>query len=346
METIETEQQQEVFACQSEAWQRCIASFLKEAQDHSGSIDTRRLYASTLKLFLADGRAPDEKTRAQCQDFLESKSTSRRNRGVDVSPSTRNSRLQILNSLYRHASNFEIDGEPIWPSNKAIPTYGIKYIHMEANPRVLSPDDLLRVLDSLPGGPEKVARDRALILCYWWTGKRRTELQRLTWGDLDCDATIVDDDGTRRKGVTFAYISKGKSREIKHAELPRPAWLALEKYLKISGRLEHMQPGAPLFTSSRQKKGEACLCRDYVNKVFKNGCEAAGLDASSLSVHVLRHSGARERYLAGMDLVSLKSWLGHSSLQTTWIYVQGLTSTSDSFALELEKKFSYLAAAQ
>jgi integrase len=340
---METAPEQQVFGLQSAAWQRCIESFLNASEDHSGSVSTRRLYAGTLKLFLADGRLPEEKSRQECMDFLERPSASPRNKGAAVSPGTRNSRLQILNSFFKHAANFEIDGKPIWPPNKAIPTFGIRYLKVGNRPRVLTVEELERILSQLPGNTEKLARDRALILFYWFTGKRRSEVQRLTWGDLSF-TTIVDSDGTRRPGVTFAYTSKGKSRELQHAELPRIAWLALEHSLKISGRLESMQPGDPLFTSSRQHKGKTCLCKDYINKIFKNACQAAGLDASSLSIHVLRHSIARTRYLDGQDLVSLKDFLGHSSLQTTWLYVQGLTSTSDSFALKLEQKYSFLAA--
>jgi site-specific recombinase XerD len=155
--------------------------------------------------------------------------------------------------------------------------------------------------------------------------------------------TIVDQDGARRPGVTLAVVRKCHAREIQYVELPSLAFFALSRYLEISGRLEHMKPGDPLFTSSRAKEKNTPLNNVYVNKCFKEACSQAGLDASRISLHCLRHSGARARFTSGQDIISLMRWLSHQNLSTTYRYVQELVAVGDKFAIELEKQFTFLS---
>lgn len=65
--------------------------------------------------------------------------------------------------------------------------------------------------------------------------------------------------------------------------------------------------------------GEPLSRKDVYNIVHRM-MEAAGVHASKLSPHVLRHSCATDLLNAGADLNSVRELLGHESLATTQIY--------------------------
>jgi site-specific recombinase XerD len=55
----------------------------------------------------------------------------------------------------------------------------------------------------------------------------------------------------------------------------------------------------------------------YIQTSFKNACKQAGIKAN---IHMIRHSFASHLVMNGVDLVSIKELLGHSSINTTMIY--------------------------
>lgn len=54
---------------------------------------------------------------------------------------------------------------------------------------------------------------------------------------------------------------------------------------------------------------------------MKRLCKAAGVEASKVFPHNLRHLFARAYYKACKDIVQLADVLGHSSIETTRIYL-------------------------
>ena len=63
-------------------------------------------------------------------------------------------------------------------------------------------------------------------------------------------------------------------------------------------------------------------------------CKAAGVEASKVFPHNLRHLFARTFYKVCRDVAKLADVLGHSSIETTRIY---LISTGAEHAKELER---------
>jgi integrase/recombinase XerD len=321
------------------AWSTCLAFFLDSVEAISGSVASRRRYHDVTHAFFNDpARNPDSYSSTEVLTFLTRKSRSRRNPGATVTAGTRNNRLMVLSSFYKFASTYEVNGVPLLQSKP--PTYGIKYAKFTPSPRALSTDELERFFAVIPKHTMKGIRDRAIFLTFFWSGRRRSEIARLRWRDIE-QAIVVEPGGTRRPGVLYRYIAKGKSRERQLAEMPPYAWAAIMHYLRESGRLAIMTPDSPLFASVRAHQHEQQLTSDYLNDQFKSYAAKAGLD-SMYSLHSLRHTAARERYAAGSSIQDVQVFLGHSSISTTDLYLKRLSGVADTGATLLEARFGKL----
>ena len=66
----------------------------------------------------------------------------------------------------------------------------------------------------------------------------------------------------------------------------------------------------------------------------------AKLDEGKKTLHALRHTSAKLRRAAGEDLLAIKKLLHHSSLETTFRYVQRIESPIDPRVSALENTLS------
>ena len=124
-----------------------------------------------------------------------------------------------------------------------------------------------------------------------------------------------------RAGVTEIAL-KGKIRTIL---LPHRLCRKLQKYAKqqkiASGKLFLTQDGLP-------------VSRQSIWTRMKALCEAAGVERSKAFPHNLRSLFARSFYGSCHDVVRLADVLGHSSIETTRIY---LMSTGREYLRQLDK---------
>ena len=110
---------------------------------------------------------------------------------------------------------------------------------------------------------------------------------------------------------------KNKQRVIL---IPKPLQAHLLRYsIQTGGK------SGPLFT---EKKG-APLTRTTIWRMMKRLSVQAGVDPAKVFPHNLRHLFARTFYQAQHDIVRLADLLGHSSIETTRIYL--LTSARECF---------------
>ena len=101
--------------------------------------------------------------------------------------------------------------------------------------RGYSADEVRRILDVVPDSIQG-RRDRAIVLVFILTGRRRSEVMDLKAGDI----TIEDD--------TVCYSYRGKGGKRGRRELPRPAWEAIRRTLSDCGReLATMDPEESLW---------------------------------------------------------------------------------------------------
>ena len=121
----------------------------------------------------------------------------------------------------------------------------------------------------------------------------------------------------------FAQISlKGKIRTIL---LPGKLCRKLKKFARTRG-IQH----GPLFLGADSKPLSRCLIWARMKRL----CKAAGVAPGKVFPHNLRHLFARTYYKVCKDIVQLADVLGHSSIETTRIY---LISTGEEHARHLEQ---------
>jgi site-specific recombinase XerD len=160
-------------------------------------------------------------------------------------------------------------------------------------PSVLSPDEVLRLLNAAAPG-----RDRLLFQIAYGCGLRLSELVHLQVGDID----------SRRMAIHVRLGKGGKDRLV-------PLSLRLLDELRSYWR--SFRPRTWLFPG---RKPERPITVSNVQRRFGWALRQSGL-SKRCSMHTLRHSYATHLLEAGVDLMTLQRLLGHTSLQTTARYL-------------------------
>lgn len=210
-------------------------------------------------------------------------------------PVTVNSMLSALNSLFRCLG---------WEECR------VKYLRIQrrlfrASERQLSCTEYRRLIQAARGsGRERLG---LLMETICATGIRVSELQYIT----------VDAARQRRCEVAL----KGKIRTIL---IPERLSRKLLGYAKRNGLTS-----GEIFLTGNGKS----LSRRQIWAEMKALCSAAGVEPSKVYPHNLRHLFAETYYKASRDIAQLADVLGHSSIETTRIY---LVSTGEEHAKRLD----------
>jgi len=235
-------------------------------------------------------------------------------------------RLSALSSFYSYLQRPQADGQPIQAVN---PVDGVGRDDLEVSPyeraRPVSAEDFRAILDVIDADTVTGARDRALFLFYVLCGRRRSEVLRLRGRDLRIEA-----------GQAVTYRVRLKRGKVKWKQLPPPVWAAIQRYLELAGRT--LQDNSPLFVATVDNgrylrrhynapplQEEQPITGEAVAQALDRYARRAGLDPQAVTLHSLRHLGARLfKDAAGGDVVQTQMFLDHANLATTQIYVQQL----------------------
>ena len=146
-------------------------------------------------------------------------------------------------------------------------------------------------------------RDASLILFLLHTGLRLSEVTEVRLGDLEL---------SERKGGVL--VRNGKGNKQRFVPLNAEARQAVKDWLAVRPRSEsdHLWVGV-------EGDGGEGLTGRAVQRMLQRYAQDAGLD--DLTPHVLRHTFAKNLVNRGVGLEKIASLLGHSSLNTTRIYV-------------------------
>ena len=168
-------------------------------------------------------------------------------------------------------------------------------------PEVLSPDEVVRLLEQPGGTTSKEIRDKAMLELLYATGIRVTELITLKMTDVNMKmGFLVCKDSNKERLIPFGNAAKA----------------ALERYL--SDARESMigdKSSDILFANCSGKP----MSRQGFWKLIKFYANKAEIKAD-ITPQTLRHSFAAHLVENGADLKSVQEMLGHSDISTTQIY--------------------------
>lgn len=151
-------------------------------------------------------------------------------------------------------------------------------------------------------------RDNLIIRILYDCGLRVSEVTALKIPDIDTERNLLKVFGKGHKERIVPF-GRGVKREI-------------FKYLAKRERVVPKDIDEGYFFSTRE--GTALLPRNILRKIVIVG-NKAGIEGKRLSPHTFRHSFAKQYLMAGGDLFSLQTIMGHSSLLSTRRYISLLT---------------------
>jgi integrase/recombinase XerC len=205
------------------------------------------------------------------------------------------------------------------PAAQARPRYPRPY--QSESTKALSDEEmnsLLGVVRRLAESGSVVGRrDYALLLFYFLTGLRRSEVIGLRGKDLEVREGILVIK-YRRKGGKFT------AREVAD-----PAALeALNGYLKAAGRQNVLNSERPVWTRHDRagSPGASLTARAFVENL-KGYAKEAGL--SHIHLHQTRHTYARIVAEETGSFIEAQEALDHENQATTRVYVQRITVKKD-----------------
>jgi integrase/recombinase XerD len=212
-----------------------------------------------------------------------------------VAPATLQRKIACLRSFYRHLRREQIlEHDPTSELRSPRPRGRL--------PKVLSRDEVGRLLAQPRGASPAALRDRALLETMYACGLRASEAIGLELSELDLEAGILRAHGkgskerivpigTKAIETLQAYLARGR---------PRLVGLADEPHVFVN-----LRGGG--------------LSRQGLYKIVQRHARSAGLE-HRMSPHTLRHTFATHLLAGGCDLRSLQEMLGHADIGTTQIY--------------------------
>lgn len=231
-------------------------------------------------------------------DWLESS----RNIGV----STRNIRLAAIKSLFSYIQTQTPDyiyqcQQILSIPRKNEPERTLKYLSLEG---------VKAVLDAVDPTTRQGIRDLALLTIMYDSAARVQEI-----------ADLRVDDFRAERPATLRLTGKGQKTRI--IPLMEPTASLLSKYIEAYHPNYRSRHNIPLFSNRKNKKltraGITYILNKYVELARK---EKPELIPDTVSPHGFRHSKSMHMLQAGVPLIYIRDFLGHSEISTTEIYAR------------------------
>lgn len=221
-------------------------------------------------------------------------------RSQKSSPYTANKELRYLRSLF----NFGVNPKRAWIFNN--PTIGISFFPVEKKIKYVPPkEDVLKVISA--ADPD--TQDYLWIMSL--TMGRMSEINRLTWGDIDFKNRFV-----------VLYTRKKKGGHLTPRKIPMSDML----FGILQHRYLNRDTSKPLVFWHRywSRKNQEWIEGPFKDrkKIMTTLCRKAGV--RYFRYHALRHFGASLLDAANISIGSIQRILGHENRTTTEIYLHSI----------------------
>ncbi|OJA06431.1 tyrosine-type recombinase/integrase [Halomonas sp. QHL1] len=157
----------------------------------------------------------------------------------------------------------------------------------------------------LPDLDKKTYADHVVpfMLCIYYGGFRPGDIFSLRWEHLENDFTLITKvlDKTAHHGNKVQYFPLSES---------------LTRVLKLWWEDQGLPRKGYVFSSPRFAQGERMLASSAMRKPWLKIKKFGGLP-TELDIYSLRHNFASQLVMAGVDLPTVKSLMGHASIETT-----------------------------
>ncbi len=212
-----------------------------------------------------------------------------------AAPATLQRKVACLRSFHRHLRREGLITEDPTAHIRA-PRQGRRL------PKVLSREEVIKLLGQPAGTDPAALRDRALLELMYACGLRASEAVDLDVGDLDLETGVLRARGKGAKERIVPVGSVAVRAVALYLQRGRPALVGLQREPR-------------LFVNHRG----AGLTRQGLYKIVQRHARTAGLEAK-MSPHTLRHSFATHLLAGGCDLRAVQEMLGHADIATTQLY--------------------------
>lgn len=187
----------------------------------------------------------------------------------------------------------------------------------------LDPDEIAALLRAVELDGEYGSTDRALYAVATMCGLRQGELLALRWRDVDWTAERLRVRASFDRKEDKPPKTKAGRRSL---PLPRSAAVELERHSRATSY------GGPDDRVFCNPETGGPLDHSKLSRRYRAALKAAGLQ--HLRFHALRHSYGTRLAAAGVDLVKIKTWMGHKDINTTMIYAHYAPAENEAATVE------------
>src|ERR1700720_1663585 len=185
-------------------------------------------------------------------------------------------------------------------------------------PVVLSPEEVIRLLNAAPG-----LKYKAALSVAYGAGLRAAEVVSLKISDIDSNRMLI-------------RVEQGKGRKDRNVMLSLHLLELLRAWWKAARPQGWLFPGRdPVQPMTTRQLNRACHAAAHLAEINKR-----------VSLHTLRHSFATHLLEQNIDIRVIQVLLGHARLDTTALYTRVATKTISAVVSPLEHIAQKLKSAE
>lgn len=240
------------------------------------------------------------------------------------SETTRNQRLAALLSFSKYAQNRDFDAAAVFRNS----IIRIPISKPRGKRRTWFTAEEMKIILSIPNDRTTIGlRDKMVLTSLYVTGARSQEL---------CDLTVSC---VRRKKNHTAIELNGKGDKRRLVNVSDKFASMLDSYLRKRRINEILD--RHIFSSQTHEYMTISCVEGIVKKYVKMAKEQNPtlFTMGSYTPHSFRHSTATHMLEAGVPLMAIKKFLGHTSVQTTQVYAELSQNAVDKYVKEWNEKW-------